>query len=277
LVDALYPTESFLDNAIGFTRARLHAWKSEKPDASLRPTLPDEQERYVRLEVEDGVGIITLSEALTQLPPQHALCMLSERIVEARADEDVKALYITHDGSRMPLPDEANLPESVLRYGDFVFRRLESWPRLCALYFRGALGPLAWELALACDLRFTDRVGMQNHLIAGQPLNTARISRLGNAIQPTKHLTKEEAEKVDFLTLSDPDDALTAMKSGTPPTGAAIAIGSAKLAIRQPTNVPEPTRLLLERYLQENLFKGPDSVEGMKAYMDKRTATFSGE
>jgi len=63
----------------------------------------------------------------------------------------------------------------------------------------------------------------------------------------------------------------------TSPHGAAKAIGYAKLAIVRGTQFPEEAGRLLEWHLQEQLFRGPDAAEGMRAYLEKRTATFRGE
>jgi hypothetical protein len=61
------------------------------------------------------------------------------------------------------------------------------------------------------------------------------------------------------------------------PRGAAKAIGYAKLAIVRGSRFPEEAGRLLEWHLQEQLFRGHDASEGMRAYLEKRAATFRGE
>src|SRR5690606_16371404 len=66
------------------------------------------------------------------------------------------------------------------------------------------------------------------------------------------------------------------IKGFTPSTGASQAIGYAKLAVNKGSQLPLEAGLLLERHLQEQLFAAVDSQEGMKAYLEKRSANFKG-
>jgi enoyl-CoA hydratase/carnithine racemase len=60
------------------------------------------------------------------------------------------------------------------------------------------------------------------------------------------------------------------------PTSASKAVGYAKLAVVQGWSLPHEAGMLLERHLQEQLFRGHDGPEGMRAYLEKRTAAFKG-
>jgi enoyl-CoA hydratase len=62
-----------------------------------------------------------------------------------------------------------------------------------------------------------------------------------------------------------------------PPAGASLSIGYAKLAIVKGSSFPLEAGMLLERHLQEQLFRSHDGPEGMKAYLEKRSAVFTGE
>jgi len=66
------------------------------------------------------------------------------------------------------------------------------------------------------------------------------------------------------------------MERFVPPGGASKAIGYAKLAIVKSASLQHEAGALLERHLQEQLFRGHDGPEGMQAYLEKRDAVFEG-
>ena len=74
-----------------------------------------------------------------------------------------------------------------------------------------------------------------------------------------------------------PESALAWMARFVSPRGASKAIGYAKLAIAKGMTLPASQGVLLERHLQEQLFRGLDGPEGMQAYLEKRAPVFRGE
>jgi enoyl-CoA hydratase/carnithine racemase len=78
-----------------------------------------------------------------------------------------------------------------------------------------------------------------------------------------------------FLKLQDKPAAW--LMRFVPPIGAGQAIGYAKLAITKGYKEALTSSLLLERHLQEQLFRASDSKEGMKAYIEKRKPYFIGD
>jgi enoyl-CoA hydratase/carnithine racemase len=70
--------------------------------------------------------------------------------------------------------------------------------------------------------------------------------------------------------------SLSWMARFVPPRGASKALGYAKLAIVKSATLQHEAGALLERHLQEQLFRGHDGPEGMRAYLEKRSAAFKG-
>jgi len=61
-----------------------------------------------------------------------------------------------------------------------------------------------------------------------------------------------------------------------PPNKAAKAVGRIKRAVQTGWEVPLESALALERELQQQLFQSEDAGEGLGAYKEKRTPSFTG-
>ena len=72
------------------------------------------------------------------------------------------------------------------------------------------------------------------------------------------------------------ESVLSWMARFVPPRGASKALGYAKLAIVKSASLPHEAGALLERHLQEQLFRGHDGPEGMRAYLERRAPVFKG-
>jgi enoyl-CoA hydratase len=62
-----------------------------------------------------------------------------------------------------------------------------------------------------------------------------------------------------------------------PPNKAAKAVGRIKRAVQTGWEIPIEAGLALERENQQLLFESEDAKEGLAAYVEKRTATFTGK
>ena len=60
------------------------------------------------------------------------------------------------------------------------------------------------------------------------------------------------------------------------PYAASKAIGNIKRSVQSGLEIPLEYHLALERELQSDLFQSEDAKEGIKAYVDKKTARFEG-
>ncbi len=71
-------------------------------------------------------------------------------------------------------------------------------------------------------------------------------------------------------------DVLDYARSFCPPNKASRAVGHIKRAVQSGLEVPLESGLALERELQQRLFTSADAAEGIAAFLEKRSAQFSG-
>jgi enoyl-CoA hydratase len=284
IVDAVFPKESFLSAAIEYTRRELR-----KLPRSTRATAPAiawqrPQPSLVKYAREGRIGVITLGQECPETPALQVLWALNQAILKARMDEGTEAIFITHEGARLQLGAESSIDENAWRYSRLVFTRLESFPRLCVLAFSSGLNPLTTELALACDYRIVPPSKSGTETLLTVPAGSPRYARYVQPGELSAHdgrVTYARAMEQRLVRQLDagewPQAALHWMGRFVPPRGASKSIGYAKLAVVKGASLPHEAGMLLERHLQEQLFRGYDGPEGMRAYLEKRGPVFKGE
>jgi enoyl-CoA hydratase/carnithine racemase len=72
------------------------------------------------------------------------------------------------------------------------------------------------------------------------------------------------------------EKALDYARQFVPPRKAAMAVGRIKRAVTSGLEMPMGEGLSLERELQQQLFQSEDAREGIRAYVEKRPAEFTG-
>jgi enoyl-CoA hydratase/carnithine racemase len=173
---------------------------------------------------------------------------------------------------------------------DAVFQILRSCPKpLIAAVERYALGG-GMELALACDLiiagkdaRFAQpeiKVGIMPGAGGTQLLlRTLGKYRAMKLLLTGEMITAEQAFDWGLLSeLVESGGALTAaiglanVIAAMPP----LAVAATKDVIRQGQDMPLSAALALEREAFQLLFDSADQVEGMRAFLEKRSAEFKG-
>ena len=73
------------------------------------------------------------------------------------------------------------------------------------------------------------------------------------------------------------DQVLTYAKTFCPPHKASMAVGRIKRAVQSGLEMGFEQGLALERELQAELFASEDAREGMRAFVEKRPAKFTGK
>ena len=251
---------------------------------------------YVRLEVDDGVGVIRLDR-----PPANAIDLqlgleLQEAIREAAETDDVGALVVWGGpkifaaGADIKAmaewgPDEVK--PSVDALGE-ACDLLEATPKISiAAVNRYALGG-GMELALAADLRLLGddaRLG-QPEIGIGVIPGAGGTQRLTQLIGPGRALelvvTGRQIEAAEALSLGlthrvEPADEVfdAAVRDARVfANGPRKALGAAKAAIRAAVQTPGSAGIATERALFLQLFGSPDQREGMRAFLDKRDPRF---
>ena len=251
---------------------------------------------FVRLEVDDGVGVVRLDR-----PPANAIDLqlgleLQEAIREAADTDDVGALVVWGGpkifaaGADIKAmaewgPDEVK--PSVDALGE-ACDLLEAIPKISiAAVNRYALGG-GMELALAADLRLLGddaRLG-QPEIGIGVIPGAGGTQRLTQLIGPGRALelvvTGRQIEAAEALALGlthrvEPADEVfdAAVRDARAfANGPRKALGAAKAAIRAAVETPGPAGIAAERALFLQLFGSPDQREGMRAFLDKRDPRF---
>jgi enoyl-CoA hydratase/carnithine racemase len=253
---------------------------------------------FVRLEVDDGVGVIRLDR-----PPANAIShavglQLGEVIAEAGVRDDVGAVVLW-GGPRLFAagadikemaafgPDQIRPVVSAL--GDAI-DALEAMPKISIAAVAGyALGG-GLELALGADLRYLAQdatIGQPEVKIGVIPgaggtqrltwlLGSARAGRLvysGAQIDASEAHDLGLADRVlpaaDLLGTAVTDARAFA-------EGPRRALAAAKAAIRAAVRTPGPAGLARERDLFCELFGSPEQIEGMRAFLDRRAPSFRG-
>jgi enoyl-CoA hydratase len=252
----------------------------------------------VRLDVDDGVGIVRLDR-----PPANAISLqLSTELLaalhEAGSRDDVGALVLWGgpklfaagaDIKEMVDDGPEEIRERVTMLGD-ACDLLEAMPKVSIAAITGfALGG-GFELSLACDLRYASeeaRVGQPEVMLGVMPGagGTQRITWLAGA-GVARDLTytgrQVEAEEAKALRLVErvlpPDQVLDAAIRDARgfARGPRKAIAAAKEALRGAVGTTGPTGIAREKELFIALFGTGDQREGMRAFIEKRSPDFHG-
>ena len=250
----------------------------------------------VRLEVDDGVGVVRLDR-----PPANAIDLalateLGEVIREADARSDVGAIVVW--GGPRIFAAGADIkamatwgPEEVRPSVDALGAAcdlLESIDTISIAAVNGfALGG-GMELAMACDLRYlaSDATLGQPEIKLGVIPGAGGTQRLVHLVGPgrARELVYSgrsvAADEAAVLGLAErvvpPDDVFGAAREDASriARGPRHALAAAKASIAAATATPGPAGIQAERRAFLALFGTPDQREGMAAFLEKREPTF---
>lgn len=256
--------------------------------------------KTIKYEIKGNIGVLTISrpEVLNALDAE-VLKEISEVINTVEKDETVKALIVTGEGrsfvagadigaqSELDLEGGRNWG----RNGSAIFRRLEllSVPTIAAV--NGfALGG-GCELALACDMIIASekaKFGQPEVSLGITPgfSGTQRLPRkVGKAKAMEMILTgdmikADEALRIGLVNkVVEPDrlmDETMELAAGII-KNAPLAVKYSKAAISRGLEMDIDSAIALENELFAMCFASRDQKEGMKAFLDKRSAQFVGK
>ena len=252
----------------------------------------------VRLDVDDGVGVVRLDR-----PPANAISLqlgldLLDALREAGSRDDVGAIVLW--GGPKLLAAGADIKEMVDHGPDEIRKQvgalgdacdlLEALPKLSIAVITGfALGG-GFELSLACDLRYAAQdatVGQPEVAIGVMPGagGTQRMTWLaGLAVARDltytgRQIGADEAKALGLVDRVFPADEVfdaavrDARGFARGPRG---ALAAAKEALREAVRTPGAAGIAREKELFIALFGTPDQREGMRAFIEKRPPTFQG-
>jgi len=230
---------------------------------------------------------------------------IDDAILEARFNDKVSVIIVTGHGEKFFSAGASIKYLNTLspRYKYFfclhaneTLSRLEQTPKLVIAALNGHTVGGGLEIAMAADIRIARKGNFQVGLpevslgvLAGTG-GTARLSRLvGKAksmeIMVTgRKFSFEESKDMDLvhdiydsLSLDEfRQDVVDYAGRFSLPYAASKAIGNIKRSVQSGLEIPLEYHLALERELQSDLFQSEDAKEGIKAYVDKKTARFEG-
>jgi enoyl-CoA hydratase/carnithine racemase len=253
----------------------------------------------VRLDVDDGVGIVRLDR-----PPANAISLqlsidLLVALEEAGSRDDVGALVLWGGPKLFAAgadikemvdhgPDE--IREQVTKLGD-ACDLLEAMPKISIAAITGfALGG-GFELSLACDLRYAAddaKVGQPEVRIgvipgAGGTQRMTWLAGVGVSRDLTytgRQVDAEEAKALGLVERVFPADQVfeaAVSEARAFAHGPRRALAAAKEAIQAAVRIPGPAGIAREKELFIGLFGTHDQREGMRAFIEKRPAAFRGD
>jgi len=256
----------------------------------------------VKLEKEGRVGVIVLDRPPANGYDHAFLREFASAIDDARLDGDVRNVVVTSSSEKFFC---AGADVSVFASGTprsrfmlallahEAFRKMETSPLVFIAAISGHCLGGGFELALACDLRFAADGGYQIGLpevnlglFPGSGGTQRLPRRIGLAkaidfIATATTLKPAEAKEAGLVDRLFPDAAACragaieyAAKLGDGPS---VAIGHAKLAATLGYGGPIDLGLALEREAIGRVFVSDDADEGIKAFTEKRKASFKGQ
>ncbi len=256
----------------------------------------------VEYRVEDGIAVLTLNDPPANTYTYNMMQQLDRAILTARMDNDVHVIVLRGKGEKF-FSAGANiqmLNEVTPRFKYFfclhaneTLNRLEHTPKLVIGALNGHTVGGGLEIALACDLRVAakdaGKIGLPEVNLGVLPGTggTQRLSRILGKSQSIEMMATgtlfsfEEAKSLGLVNQILPkatfwDEVMTYARQFVPPTKAAQAVGGIKRAVCSGCEVPFESGLAIERELQQQLFQSQDAKEGLAAYVEKRTPSFTG-
>ena len=247
----------------------------------------------ITYDANENVGIITINrpEALNALNSS-VLKELDEILNNVDLNE-IRALIVTGSGEKSfvagaDISEMSSLSkkegEEFGKYGNDVFRKIETFPIPVIAAINGfALGG-GCELAMSCDIRICSE-----NAVFGQPEvglgitpgfgGTQRLTRIigvGKAkemIYTGANVKAEEAKTIGLVNSVYPiEELLEAAKkiAGKISRNAPIAVRASKKAINEGLQVDMDSAIVIEEKLFGDCFETSDQVEGMTAFLEKR-------
>ncbi len=257
------------------------------------------EENVVRYETRGRVAVVTIDrpEKRNALDGQ-VRCAFLGAVEKARRDENVRAVIVTGAGEKAFVAGadigefEGRSPVDQWRVmkSPSIFDAVERLPKPVIAAVNGYCLGGGMELALACDVRIASssaKFGQPEVNLGiipggGGTQRLPRIVGLGAALRlilSGEIIAADEAlrlrlveEIVEPAKLLDRSVELAELMASKSP----VALAAAKEATRAALSLPLDDGLKLETGLFQLCFSGADKAEGVRAFLEKRAAEFTG-
>ena len=252
---------------------------------------------------EGGVLILEITNPPVNSYTHEMLRQLDDCILQARFDESIHVIVITGNGEKFfsAGADINMLAKQSLSYkynfavhGNEVLLRMERTPKLIIAAMNGHAIGGGLEISMATDIRIAKkdagRVGLAEVNLGVMPGmgGTQRLPRLvgrGRGLElcaTGKQIAFEEAldlglihyiyDRENFM-----EQVLDYARQFVPPNKASLAVGKIKRAIHSGIEISLAEGLAMEHEVLYQAFGSEDGAEGVKAYLEKRTAKYQGK
>jgi enoyl-CoA hydratase len=258
--------------------------------------------KLVEYRIDNGVAILELNRPPVNSYTTELLKEFDAAILEARFDDNVHAIVITGKVEKFfsAGADINMLSSKALSYksnfalhGHEVLMRLENTPKIVIAAINGHAIGGGLEIAIACDIRIAKkeggRLGLAEINLGVMPGmgGTQRLPRLigkSRAMElcvTGRQIAFEEAKEIGLIhEIYDRENFITQVidyaRQLIVPHKSSFAVGKVKRAIQTGLELSLPDGLAFERELLAQAFGSEDANEGVKAYLEKRTAQFKG-
>jgi enoyl-CoA hydratase/carnithine racemase len=251
----------------------------------------------VTFESDGAVGTILLDKPPANSYDIQFMLDLADTIGEANSHDAVRVVVVRSASEKFFsagadvkrfLANEVGANMEMIGLAHEALASIARSPKLFVAWIAGhALGG-GLEIALACDLRYAAdgsyRLGTPEVTLGLLPGNggTQRLPRIigrGPALDlllTGRQIDPAEAQRLGIVSglFASEDDfrAHVERLAAGPP----LAVANIKRAVYQGLDVTLKEGLTLERELVEQLFRSADANEGLTAFSEKRTPTFTG-
>ncbi|HEX9038647.1 MAG TPA: enoyl-CoA hydratase-related protein [Ktedonobacterales bacterium] len=263
-------------------------------------TAPAAERTLVTYRVEDGIGIIELTNAPANTYSYAMMSQLDEAILKARFDDEVYVIVLRGQGEKFfSAGADISMLNSVTPSFKYYFclhanetlTRLEQTPKLVIAALNGHTVGGGMEIALACDIRIarkgSGKIGLPELGLGVLP-GTGGTQRMARALPKNKAIEiMGEARLMEFEEAMDLglinyvyesdgywDKVMEYAHSFCPPHKAAKAVGRLKRSVQSGSEIAFSEALALERELQQLCFQSEDAKEGISSYVERRTPVF---
>jgi enoyl-CoA hydratase len=251
------------------------------------------------LEKNNNIGILTIktSEKINQLC-QESLNELSKILEEINNDSSIDVLIFTGHGKafvaganiRQMVEMGQQEGEELAKLGQFVFNKIETLNCITIAAINGIAVGGGCELSLACDYRIASeeaQLGQPEISIGAIPgwggcYRLPRLVGYKNArdmIFTGKFISAQEAKDMGLVdAVVKPEELLNEAKNFTLELlqKSPLILKYAKKALKAGIDLFKDEALMVEHYYFGLSFASEDKLEGMCAFLEKRTPNFKG-
>ncbi len=258
--------------------------------------------KMVEYRVEKGIAVLEINRPPVNSYTTELLKELDEALLQARFDEDVHVLVLTGKSEKFfsAGADINMLAKQSLAYkcnfslhGHEVLTRMENTPKLIIAAINGHAVGGGLEISMAADIRIAKKEGGKLGLAEinlgvmpgmGGTQRLPRIVGKAKAMElciTGKTIAFEEALEIGLIHyIYDREKYMESVMDYAgqfvPPNKGSLAVGKVKRAIQAGLDMSIADGLTLERELLSQTFASEDGNEGVKAYLEKRTAQYKG-